>query len=233
MLLTNAKTGDLDAMYSIAGKDVAAVKSGNELVYKDAPGIGFSSFQFNAAKDPLTRRSCGRRSRRRWTATRSSRPSTSVSAGRPGPIQPSSWAYDPNFKPYGGNVDKAKEYLKAGGSPGGFPCELQIASGSADHDANSPNCIKDQMAKVGIIVTIKQEEGATQSADQMSGNFQIVPFGWSGRIDPDGNIYNNFHTGGGLNYGKYSNPQADDLMEKARAAGDQAQRRTSISRRRN
>ena len=59
----------------------------------------------------------------------------------------------------------------------------------------------------------------------MTGNFQIVPFGWSGRIDPDGNIYNNFHTGGGLNYGKYSNPQADDLMEKARAASDQAQRK--------
>src|SRR5207247_1256790 len=83
-----------------------------------------------------------------------------------------------------------------------------------------------QVAKAGINVTITQEEAAKSSADQMSGNFQVIPFGWSGRIDPDGNIYNNFHTGGGPNYGKYSNPQADDLMEKARAASDQAERKS-------
>jgi peptide/nickel transport system substrate-binding protein len=225
VLLTNAQTGDLDAMYTIAGKDVAAVKSSNALVFKDAPGIGFSSFQFNAAKEPFNKKEF-----RQAFAEALDRDqilkTVNFGAGQAGqgPIQPSSWAYDPTFKPYGGNVDKAKQYLAAGGSPGGFSCELLIASGSPT-TTQLAQLVKDQLAKVGIIVTIKQEEGATQSADQMSGNFQIVPFGWSGRIDPDGNIYNNFHTGAGLNYGKYSNPQADALMEQARAAGDQAQRK--------
>ncbi len=226
VLLANIQTGDLDALYSISGKDVAGVKSGNALTFKDSAGIGFSSFQFNAAKEPFNKKEF-----RQAFAEAIDRDQIlktvnfGVGQTAQGPIQPSSWAYDANFKPYGGNVDKAKEYLKAGGSPGGFPCELLIASGSPT-TTQLAQLVKDQMAKVGIIVTIVQQEGAKQSADQMAGNFQIVPFGWSGRIDPDGNIYNNFHTGGGLNYGKYSNPQADDLMGKARAAGDQAERKS-------
>jgi peptide/nickel transport system substrate-binding protein len=225
VLLANAKTGDLDAMYTIAGKDVASVKSGSELVFKEAPGIGFSSFQFNTAKEPFNKKEF-----RQAFAEALDRDQIlktvnfGVGQAGQGPIQPSSWAFDPNFKPYGGNIDKAKQYLQAGGSPSGFSCELLIASGSPT-TTQLAQLVKDQVAKAGINLTITQEEGAKQSADQMAGNFQIVPFGWSGRIDPDGNTYNNFHTGGGLNYGKYSNPQADDLMEKARAAGDQAQRK--------
>jgi len=226
VLLANIQTGDLDALYTISGKDVAGVKSGNTLTFKDSPGIGFSGFEFNTAKEPFNKKEF-----RQAFAEALDRDQIlktvnfSVGQTAQGPIQPSSWAYDPNFKPYGGNVDKAKEYLKAGGSPGGFACELLIASGSPT-TTQLAQLVKDQVAKAGIILTINQEEGAKQSADQTSGNFQIVPFGWSGRIDPDGNIYNNFHTGGGLNYGKYSNPQADDLMEKARVASDQAERKS-------
>jgi len=226
VLLANVKTGDLDATFGIAGKDVAGVKSGNELVLKDSAGIGFTGFQFNVAKEPFNKKEF-----RQAFAEALDRDQIlktvnfSVGQTAQGPIPPSSWAYDPNFKPYTGTIDKAKEYLKAGGSPNGFACELLIASGSPT-TTQLAQLVKDQVAKAGINVTITQEEAAKSSADQMSGNFQVVPFGWSGRIDPDGNIYNNFHTGGGLNYGKYSSPQADDLMEKARAAGDQAERKS-------
>ncbi len=44
VLLTNAQTGDLDAMYSIAGKDVAAVKSGNALVIQRCAGHRVQQF---------------------------------------------------------------------------------------------------------------------------------------------------------------------------------------------
>jgi peptide/nickel transport system substrate-binding protein len=141
-----------------------------------------------------------------------------------GAIPPSSWAFDANYKPYGANIAKAKEYLAAGGQPNGFTFDLKIGSGSPT-TTQLAQLIKDQMAKAGITMNIVQEERTTLSNDQMSGNFQMVTFGWSGRPDPDGNLYNIFHTGGGLNYGAYSSPQVDDLLEKARAASDQAQRK--------
>ena len=74
-------------------------------------------------------------------------------------------------------------------------------------------------------MTIVQQERTKTSTDQDAGDFQMLPFGWSGRADPDGNTYNIFHTGGGLNYGKYSSPQVDDALEKARVASDQSARK--------
>jgi len=63
----------------------------------------------------------------------------------------------------------------------------------------------------------------TLVADQQAGKYQANLTGWSGRIDPDGNVYNQLHTGTPNNL--YSNPQVDDLLDRARAASDQAQRK--------
>ena len=48
---------------------------------------------------------------------------------------------------------------------------------------------------------------------------------WSGRVDPDGNLYTFLHTGGALNDGHYSNPEVDKRWTQARAVPDEAQRR--------
>src|SRR5579875_4160944 len=55
-------------------------------------------------------------------------------------------------------------------------------------------------------------------------NFQAAVLGWSGRPDPDGNMYSWFHTGGGNNDMRYSNPQVDSLLEAAWTSTDQATR---------
>lgn len=226
VLLTNLKTGDLDVSYSIAAKDVAGVKSGNELVLKEVAGLNWSSFEFNTVKAPFDKKEL-----RQAVAEALDRDQINktvyfgVNQVGQGPLAPSSWAYDSSLKAYSGNLDKAKQYLVAGGMPTGFAFDLVISAGSPT-TSQLAQLIKDQLAKVGIIATIKQEERTIANTDQNTGNFQaIVPFTWSGRIDPDGNTYNIFHTGGGLNYGKYSNPQVDDLLDKARAANDQAQRK--------
>ena len=225
VLLTNLKTGDLDVSYSIAAKDVAGVKSGSELMLKDAPGLGFNGISFNVTKPPFDKKEV-----RQAVAEILDRDQINktvffgVNTVGQGPIPPSSWAFDAGLKPYGGNVDKAKQYLAAAGMASGVSFELKIGSGSPT-TTQLAQLLKDQMAKAGMNVTLTQEERTTLSNDQNTGNFQMLLFGWSGRIDPDGNLYNIFHTGGGLNYGKYSSPQVDDLLDKARAASDQAQRK--------
>jgi len=55
--------------------------------------------------------------------------------------------------------------------------------------------------------------------------FDAALSGWSGRIDPDGNMYAFFHTGGSFNDGRYSNAQVDMLLEQARTTIDQAKRK--------
>ena len=226
VLLANLRTGDLDISYSIASKDVAGVKSGSELVLKETPGLNWNSIEFNTAKEPFNKKEL-----RQAVAEALDRDQINktvyfgVNQVGQGPIPPSSWAYDANLKPYGANIDKAKQYLAAGGMPSGFSFELKISSGSPT-TTQLAQLVKDQLAKAGMNVTIVQQERTKTNDDQNNGNFQcILPFTWSGRIDPDGNLFNIFHTGGGLNYGKLTDPQVDDLLEKARAAGDQAQRK--------
>ncbi|MBO0782660.1 MAG: ABC transporter substrate-binding protein, partial [Ktedonobacteraceae bacterium] len=79
---------------------------------------------------------------------------------------------------------------------------------------------------VGITVNIKQETFPTQLVDTQNHDFQAAVQGWSGRPDPDGNIYSWFHTGGGNNNMQYSNTQVDQLLDDARTTDDQAKRTT-------
>ena len=48
--------------------------------------------------------------------------------------------------------------------------------------------------------------------------------GWSGRSDPDGNIYSFASCKGGQNDGRYCDPEVDRLLDEARAVPDAAAR---------
>jgi peptide/nickel transport system substrate-binding protein len=53
--------------------------------------------------------------------------------------------------------------------------------------------------------------------------------GWSGRVDPDGNIHQFMTTGGGINDSGYSNPEGDRLLNEARTSTDMAVRQASYN----
>jgi peptide/nickel transport system substrate-binding protein len=47
---------------------------------------------------------------------------------------------------------------------------------------------------------------------------------WSGRVDPDGNLYGFLHSGAALNDGHYANPIVDAGLDEARNSTDEATR---------
>jgi peptide/nickel transport system substrate-binding protein len=54
--------------------------------------------------------------------------------------------------------------------------------------------------------------------------------GWSGRVDPDGNLFNQVSSTGPLNYGGLADPALDKLLEQGRQAKDPARRRAIYER---
>ena len=58
-----------------------------------------------------------------------------------------------------------------------------------------------------------------------AGDFQAYLIGWSGRADPDGNMWQMLHTGGTFNYGHYSNADVDKALDDARTVAAVDQRR--------
>ena len=70
---------------------------------------------------------------------------------------------------------------------------------------------------------------ATLLSDQSAGDYTASQIGWSGRVDPDGNIHQFMTTGGGINDSKYSNPDMDKALNKARLSTDAAVRKQSYN----
>jgi peptide/nickel transport system substrate-binding protein len=80
------------------------------------------------------------------------------------------------------------------------------------------------IAPAGFDLKIEPVEYSTLLDIQTSGKFETILLGWSGRIDPHGNMNSFLTTGGGNNYSGYSNRTVDDLMGKAAQSTDAAQR---------
>ena len=77
----------------------------------------------------------------------------------------------------------------------------------------------------GFDLKIKPVEYAASLDEQDRGNFELLQLGWSGRVDPDGNIANFVRTGGSQNIAGYNDPAVDALLDQAREAQDLGQRK--------
>lgn len=77
---------------------------------------------------------------------------------------------------------------------------------------------------LGTKFTVSVTDSNAAFARQTSGDFVAGVWGWLGFIDPDEYVGDILHTSGWRNMGKYSNPEVDALLEKARAELDPAKR---------
>jgi peptide/nickel transport system substrate-binding protein len=220
--LAALRTGDVDvaSTNAIADKDISSVKSDSSLVYKDVAGLSFGGFEVHSGGGVFADKS-----KRQAVALALDRAQVvknvffDIHQVSRGPIPPTSWAYDRSEQIYDKvDVNKAKSM----GTGFSFALKTPNTPGSIQE----ATLIKDQLSKAGITVNIQVEEFGQVLTDAESHKFDAALVAWSGRIDPDGNMYSWFHTGGGFNDGEYSNPQVDTLLEQARAASDQSSRKS-------
>jgi peptide/nickel transport system substrate-binding protein len=220
--LAALRTGDIDVAgtNAIANKDIASVKSDPNLIYKDVPGLSFGGFEIHSGGGVFADKA--KRQAVAYALDRSTIIKNvffNVHVLSRGPIPPTSWAYDPSENIYTTvNVDKAKSLAT------GFSFDLKTPNDPTD--IQLATLIKDELSKAGITANIQPEEFGQVLTEAESHHFDAALVGWSGRIDPDGNMFSWFHTGGGFNDGQYSNPQVDTLLEQARASTDQATRKS-------
>jgi peptide/nickel transport system substrate-binding protein len=222
---SNLQTGAINVADTVAPTDVPVAKSSSNLVYNQAPGLSFFGVMLNTKTAPFN--NVHARRAVAWAINRQEILHSvlkDIGVIAQGPIAPTSWAFDSTFSPYTSDITKAKaELAQAGVTTLSFT--LLIASGSP-LNTQEAQFIQAELQPAGITVNIKQETFATLLNDTDSHNFQAALLGWSGRPDPDGNMFSWFHTGGGNNSMQYSNPQVDSLLEAARASSDQTQRAT-------
>jgi peptide/nickel transport system substrate-binding protein len=223
--LTNLKTGDADAlMGNPPYKDVASLQQSPDLTVKEIPGLGFDFLFLNTSKAPFDNPAVRRalayaidRDQLRQAVLFGHGVTLSL------PVPPSvPWAHlddTPYAKP---DVAKAKQELASAG--------VSDVSFSYQTSNNSPQqqqlaeLIQGQIKEAGFNMDIQLIEFATIVQNGNTGDYQALNLGWSGNVDPDGDLYPLFYTKSGFNFAKYSNPAFDKLLDDGRINLEQAKR---------
>ncbi len=218
-ILSALKTGDIDIARVIAGKDVASVKADSNFIYKDVPAIGFNGFELNAGAPPFNdaaKRQAVAQAVDRYAILKDI--DFNIGVIGYGPIPPSSWAFDNSEKIF----DHA-DASKAKSTATGFTFTFKTTSDPVNQQ--EAQLLQAEMQAAGITMKIQTEEFATYEQECANHQFEACNVNWSGRIDPDGNMYAWWHTGGSFNDSLYSNPQVDQWLDDARTTADQSKRK--------
>jgi peptide/nickel transport system substrate-binding protein len=227
--LANLKSGGLDLIERVLATDIKDVRADSRLVLSTAPELGYLGLTINVAND---------KSKGGLSQSEKVRQALDFSIDReavnqvvfngeftPGNqwVSPTHPYYQKAFPVRGRDIAKAKALLKEAGVALPVAVDYMIPKG-AENEAVA-QVVQSMAAEAGFDIKIRVVEFATTFKQAQAGEFQVFQINWSGRIDPDGNLYVFMHTKAPQNDGGYSNPEADRLMEDARLITDPVQRK--------
>jgi peptide/nickel transport system substrate-binding protein/oligopeptide transport system substrate-binding protein len=136
-------------------------------------------------------------------------------------LPPGVYGYDPQFRPYPYDPQRAKALLAKAGYPGGKGLPpLQIWSSVKSSDVEREHeAIKGYLAEVGIRAEFQYHTNWPEfKAMVQEGKLPIFRWGWTADVpEPDNFLYSLFHSQGGTNLFGYQNPAVDRLLDRARA----------------
>ena len=228
--LTNLKTGDAQIANNIAGKDVAGLKNDSSLAYMEKPAYSWFSVLPNRKPGFIFEE--GRYVKAVSMAIDRQEILDKVYSGIGsvgyGTIAPSHFAYDASFKPFEKPDPEGAKRLVQEVGKGPLSFELLISSGDPLL-VQRAQLIQAQLKKADIDAQISQLEFAQVLKAQSDHTFSgMTDIGWSGRIDPDGNTYDQLYTGRPNNDSSYSNSDVDRLLDEQRATSDESKRRDAL-----
>ncbi|MFJ4654723.1 ABC transporter substrate-binding protein [Nocardia sp. NPDC088792] len=105
-----------------------------------------------------------------------------------------------------------------------LPYRVKMAVQTSQDRLRYAQAMQASAAAGGFDIEIVPTEYSTMLDMQKRGNYEAMLLGWSGRIDPDGNITRFMTTKSSGNYSGYSSPIADDLLGQAARTTDTAKR---------
>jgi peptide/nickel transport system substrate-binding protein len=120
------------------------------------------------------------------------------------------------------DVAKAKALLQAAGIPNPSFTLMTPTTSDAQKVAQ---VVQSMVKEAGFDVKIQSTEFATSLDLADRGQYDAYVLAWSGRADPDGNIFSFDACKQPLNYAGYCKPEVDEILNKSRTTRDPAERR--------
>jgi peptide/nickel transport system substrate-binding protein len=227
--LANLRSGQLDMLERLAPSDVKSAKADAKLKVVSVAGLGYQGITINVANGDHAKTPLGQDKRVRQALSLAIDRKALNEVVFEGLNTPSAQAFPPaspyhdkDFPAPERDVAKAKALLKAAGHER-VSFEMQVANSTVEQQL--AQVIQAMAAEAGFDIQLKATEFASMLKAQSAGNYQATRVGWSGRVDPDGNIHQFMTTGGGINDTKFSNPTVDKELNAARTVYDVAARK--------
>jgi len=226
--LANLVSGAAAVITPVAPKDLDRVRGNPELVLYAFPSLGFQGIWLNVTRPPFDNKALRQALAAtidRETINRVVFRGTATPAN--GPFPPGSPGYDPKIPVPKRDIGLARKKLQEAGFPNGFSFTLFTAPGPVL--TQLAQVYQAMAAEAGIRIRIQQVEFGTLLDRTDKKDYEAALLGWSGRPDPDGNIYDFMRCGGPLNNAGYCNPKVDALLNRARATRVMEVRRSLYS----
>lgn len=121
------------------------------------------------------------------------------------------------------DLARARALLREAGMPQGFATTLMVI-GSSAFQVRQAQVIQAQLQQIGIRITLRPVEATVANAATRQADFDLYQSGFSLSLDPDERLTSAFGTGGGSNFGNWSDAEYDALLAAARTERDPARR---------
>jgi oligopeptide transport system substrate-binding protein len=206
----------------IPGAELERVQENRRYQFVRRPMLGVRFFGFQTMQGPLNNRFV--RQAINYAVDREAN-ARDINKNRYKPGQgflpPGTYGYDPQFRPYSFDPQRARALLVKAGYPGGkglpvlqFWSSVKSPDIELEHEA-----IKRYLADVGIRVEFHYHTNWPEfKAMVQGGKLPIFRWGWFADLpEPDNFLYNLFHSRGPTNITSYHNPEVDRLLDRARA----------------
>ena len=225
--LQNLRAGSLDLIERVLASDVAGLKSDSRFKVMVGPSLQYNGITINLAN--------GTGMSPDFSKSAKLREALSLAIDRDAinqvlyegnaipdnqPIWPSSPYHSPDRPVPPRDVAKAQALIKESGI--GHPTLEMMVVNSSDQ-TQLGQMIQSMVGEAGIEMKLQTLEFQTLLSRQAKGDFQASLIGWSGRIDPDGNIYTLLGCKSPTNDGRYCGA-AEPLLLQGQAETDQKKR---------
>jgi peptide/nickel transport system substrate-binding protein len=233
----NLRSGDVNVAERLDPTDLAAIRSDSNLQLLDRTSLGYQGITVNIGN----KNGLGNKYESVGTPLaehKELRQALSLALDRdainkvvfqgnyvPGctPLSPVSPYRDQGFKCPARDLAKAKQLVQQSGVPTPVPVRMML---NTDATTLRLGQVIQSMAKeAGFAIRLQPTEFTTALDKGDAGDYDTFQLGWSGRIDPDGNIQQFAGTTGSQNDSGYSNEALDKLLEQGRTELDTARRK--------
>jgi peptide/nickel transport system substrate-binding protein len=230
--LANLRAGALDFAERILASDVAGLKADPKFKVMVGPSIQYNAITINIANgtggNPDFQKSAQLREALDLSFDRDAInqvlfAGNGVPDNQPQPV--ASPYHSPDRPMKGRDIARAQELVKASGVA--HPT-LELMVVNTSEQTQLAQMLQSMAAEAGIDIKLKTLEFQTLLSQEAKGDYQASLIGWSGRVDPDGNIYTLLGCKSPTNDARYCSDATESLLLRGQAETANLQERQKL-----